>query len=600
MKANRSGFLVGAAFVGAAFVGAASIGATACRPHTAARTLPAVAEAPLPPPEAAAPKGPLAWESFDSEIFVRSAAAKKFVLLDNSAEWCHWCHVMEAVTYHDPAIRSRLDARFLTAKVDVDERPDLEERYRNFGWPATVIFSPEGKELGVFQGYLTPDELAAVLDEATGARAPESPSESLLGRTTGNAPALLATGPLTATRFAEDRTRIDRVLENLWDSRAYGWGDFQKAPVGWADLWLLEKARRGVPGARERVAQVLDAEGQIHDPVFGGIYQYSVGKTWKEPHFEKLGALQALSLWADAEAAVVLREADAVNAATPAALRAQARADRTFRYIQRFLRAPEGGFYTSQDADVGAHLGNGDAKRGFLDGHAYYALPEAERLSYGVPRIDRGEYSKENGLFVLAYLAYARTGHPEAAAEATRAMDRFLATHRPKEGLFRWFSHAPIAGESSTEAANPRVGQLADQVYIGLALTALADPSVLAASSPLLEKRQRDRYAEEARAVVRALEASFAAPDGGFYGTTEDAGARGIFAQRRKPIDENALAALFLLKYIQLSGEKDGATLQRALAAAAAVTAPAAVDARGRMVAPILFAADAAAKNARQ
>jgi hypothetical protein len=503
---------------------------------------------------------------------------------------------MEAVTYHDPAIRSRLDARFLAAKVDVDERPDLEERYRSFGWPATVIFSPEGKELGVFQGYLTPEELSAVLDEATGARAPESAGESLLGRTTGNAPALVATGPLTAARFGDDRTRIDRVLENLWDSKAYGWGDFQKAPVGWADLWLLEKARRGEPGARERVAQVLDAEGQIHDPIFGGIYQYSVGKTWKEPHFEKLGALQALSLWADAEAAVVLREPGGANAAstTPAALRAQARADRTFRYIQRFLRAPEGGFYTSQDADVGAHVGDGDAKRGFLDGHAYYALPEAERLTYGVPRIDRGEYGKENGLFVLAYLAYARTGHPEAAREATRAMDRFLATHRPKEGSFRWFSHAPTAGESSAEAANPRVGQLADQVYIGLALTALADPS-----SSVLEKRQRDRYLAEARAVVGALEASFAAPDGGFYGTTEDAGARGIFAQRRKPIDENALASLFLLKYMQLSGEKD-ATVQRALRAAAAVTAPSAVDARGRMVAPILFAADAAATGARE
>ena len=299
---------------------------------------------------------------------------------------------------------------------------------------------------------------------------------------------------------------------------------------------------------------------------------------------------------------MVLREPDAANAATPAALRAQARADRTFRYIQRFLRAPEGGFYTSQDADVGAHVDNSDAKRGFLDGHAYYALPEAERLTYGVPRIDRGEYGKENGLFVLAYLAYARTGHPEAAAEATRAMDRFLATHRPTGAAFRWFSHAPVAGESSTEAANLRVGQLADQVYIGLALTALADPSVLATSSPpsLLEKRQRDRYAEEARALVRALEASFAAPDGGFYGTTEDAGARGIFAQRRKPIDENALASLFLLKYMRLSGEKDDATQQHALRAAAAVTAPSAVDARGRMLAPILLAADAAATNARE
>ncbi|HEY2367344.1 MAG TPA: DUF255 domain-containing protein, partial [Polyangiaceae bacterium] len=65
-------------------------------------------------------KAPLAWSDFDGKLFTRARGEKKFVVMDGSAEWCHWCHVMEAVTYHDPAVREILDKSFIAAKVDVD------------------------------------------------------------------------------------------------------------------------------------------------------------------------------------------------------------------------------------------------------------------------------------------------------------------------------------------------------------------------------------------------------------------------------------------------------------------------------------------------
>ena len=116
----------------------------------------------------ATPKAPLAGSEFGTATFTRAKREHRFIVMDGSAEWCHWCHVMEAVTYHDPAVRELLDARFIAAKVDVDARPDIEERYAEYGWPATVIFSPDGRELGKYRGFIAPDRFADILKEVIG------------------------------------------------------------------------------------------------------------------------------------------------------------------------------------------------------------------------------------------------------------------------------------------------------------------------------------------------------------------------------------------------------------------------------------------------
>src|SRR5262249_11919526 len=110
-----------------------------------------------------APREELPWGTFSPETFARAKAERKYVVMDGSAEWCHWCHVMEATTYHDPEVRKILDANFIAVKVDIDSRPDLEERYGDYGWPATVIFSPDATELGKFKGYIAPDKFAEIL-----------------------------------------------------------------------------------------------------------------------------------------------------------------------------------------------------------------------------------------------------------------------------------------------------------------------------------------------------------------------------------------------------------------------------------------------------
>ena len=109
--------------------------------------------------------GALTWAPFSPETFARAKAERKFVVMDGSAEWCHWCHVMEATTYRDPTVRSLLAKSFVAVKVDIDTRPDLAERYGDYGWPATVIFSPDAEELGKYRGYIAPEKFIELLRE---------------------------------------------------------------------------------------------------------------------------------------------------------------------------------------------------------------------------------------------------------------------------------------------------------------------------------------------------------------------------------------------------------------------------------------------------
>ena len=89
----------------------------------------------------------LHWQPWSNAVFTQARAEHKFVLLDLEAVWCHWCHVMDDVTYRDPTVIRLLNQRYILVKVDQDSRPDISNRYQDYGWPATVVFSDHGSEI---------------------------------------------------------------------------------------------------------------------------------------------------------------------------------------------------------------------------------------------------------------------------------------------------------------------------------------------------------------------------------------------------------------------------------------------------------------------
>ena len=186
-------------------------------------------------------------------------------------------------------VRKLLGERFLPVRVDIDARPDFEERYHDWGWPATVLMTANAEEIGKFKGYMPPEKFLDVLRAAAAAPAPAPGAAP--GERDGDA-AGAARAKSSSRRLA---SRAQRVSSTRSGTREEGsWGDEQKVPLYWDNAWTLAQASAGRASvARKRALFTLDQQRKIIDPVWGGICQYSTDGDWLHPHYEKLTPYQA-------------------------------------------------------------------------------------------------------------------------------------------------------------------------------------------------------------------------------------------------------------------------------------------------------------------
>jgi hypothetical protein len=105
----------------------------------------------------------IAWQPWSQEAFAAAGREHKFVIMDLEAVWCHWCHVMDETTYRDPGVIALMGSHYIALRVDQDSRPDLSNRYEEYGWPATIVFAADGSEIVRRRGYLTPAQMASML-----------------------------------------------------------------------------------------------------------------------------------------------------------------------------------------------------------------------------------------------------------------------------------------------------------------------------------------------------------------------------------------------------------------------------------------------------
>lgn len=373
------------------------------------------------------------WQPWSEKVFERAREDNRFVLLDLGAVWCHWCHVMEDVTYRDPEVIRLIRSRYIAVRVDQDSRPDLSNRYEDYGWPATIVFNADGSEIVKRQGYIPPRPMASMLQAIID---DPSPGPSVLPEQTivpADAPSL----PPASTQALRAR------LLDAYDPKNLGWGTVHKF-LDWnvVEYCMFESPQDGEPDVWQRMArETLGAQRNLFDPVWGGVYQYSTDGDWKHPHYEKLLQFQAENVriycvayarWGDPEYLADAR--------------------RIARYMKEFLTSPEGAFYTSQDADLvpGQHS------------EGYFALDDRARREKGIPRVDTHIYSRENGWAIQALTAlYAVTGENEYLDDAIRAANWIIAQRALPGG---GFSH------DESDAAGPYLG---DTLFMGNAFLAL-------------------------------------------------------------------------------------------------------------------------------
>lgn len=485
---------------------------------------------------AAPPREPIQWSAWDEAVFAQAKREHKFVLLDLEAVWCHWCHVMAETTYRDPAVVALMHDRYLAIRVDQDARPDLAARYEDYGWPATVIYAPDGTEIVKKQGYIAPAGMARLLQAVIDDPSPVAAQNVSLDRAIASA---IVLGP-------ERRAALLAAWTGGYDEREGGWGFSHKYLDADSIELALRLAARGDARAGQRARDTLRLQRKLSDPVWGGMYQYSAGGTWDEPHFEKIMAVQADNLRAGAQAAA--QWSSSAYLATARTIQA---------YLRTFLTSPEGVFYTSQDADLvpGEHSAD------------YFALDDAARRARGVPRIDRHLYARENGWVILALVQLAQAGGDAQDRVAAERAAEWVIAHRSLGG--GGFSH------DEHDAAGPYLGDTLAMGRAFLALHALTQNPV---------------WLARAEAAAGFIGQHFRRPDAPGYAASDTT--RETLPAPRPQFDENVNLVRFATGLAEVTGRAD----YRAMADHGLrwLLAPGVAESRGFSIAGLLLAEEEA------
>ena len=308
---------------------------------------------------------PVEWYPWSAEALERARREDKPILLSIGYSACHWCHVMAHESFEHEPTAAVMNELFINIKVDREERPDIDRVYqvaqqiitqRGGGWPLTMFLTPDD-HLPFFGGTYFPREarhglpsfadlLRRVARYYREQQAPLREQNARLAAVFADlAPAPAAPGttldgsPLVAARAA---------LERSFDREFGGFGSAPKFPsTGSIERLLRQWAASQHHDAPDLQALFMAslsltrmAEGGLRDHVGGGFARYSVDEFWMIPHFEKMlydnGSLLALY----AQAAIATGDKLYRDAAND-----------TADWLLRDMQAPQGGFYSSVDAD---------------------------------------------------------------------------------------------------------------------------------------------------------------------------------------------------------------------------------------------------------
>ena len=299
---------------------------------------------------------PVDWYPWGEEALERARREGKPILLSIGYAACHWCHVMERESFEDRATADLMNDNFVSIKVDREERPDIDAIYMDAvqamtghgGWPLTAFLTPDGKPF--YAGTYFPDEdrhgmpafrkvLTAITDTWTNRRDEVEEQSSRVVDVIARASSI---GQSRETLTDELLSSASRALRAAFDMNWGGFGGAPKFPQPMALDFLLRRHLRGDPDALDLVRITIDrmAAGGIHDQLAGGFHRYSTDARWLVPHFEKMLYDNALLARLYVRAWLVAGDDHYRRIASS-----------TAEYLLREMQHPDGGFFSSQDAD---------------------------------------------------------------------------------------------------------------------------------------------------------------------------------------------------------------------------------------------------------
>lgn len=455
--------------------------------------------------------GLVQWREWGEEAFSEARRDDKIILLDISAVWCHWCHVMDETSYSDPELARVINEMFVPVRVDTDRMPDVNERYNMGGWPTTAFLTPTGEVL-VGATYVPPAKLKETISNLTkfyeknrdelGERIKELREMKLreIEESMKTVPGEM-TGGITEFVLGQ--------IDSGYDPEHGGFGTEPKFPVPEAvDLLLAAYRDTGLPRYLEMAEKTLHgmAGHGMYDHVMGGFFRYSVTRDWSVPHFEKM---------CESNAALIMSYNNAYRLTRRDFYAETVR--KTLDYVDEWLWDPKGFFRGSQDAD-----------------EEYYALHLEGRLKRENPYLDKTAYANFNARMAMAYMGSWETLDEGCCmGKALTALDYVIGNMRRDGGFYHFMDEGP-----------QRFGLLTDQVAMMRALLyayqLTSDDIRLAQARELLDFMDRTLWDETG---------------GGYFDLPHDPDALGALAFRSKPFLDNAEAAYALKTLSVITGD---------------------------------------------
>jgi uncharacterized protein len=312
---------------------------------------------------------PVDWYPWGEDALEKARTENKPIFLSIGYSACHWCHVMERESFEDERTAAFLNERFVSIKVDREERPDLDAVYMSAvqaltgqgGWPLSVWLTPDGAPFfgGTYfpptarQGMPSFRQVLEAVSQAWDTRQADlhQTADAVRAHVAGAEDVEKARRGAraggTGTALSGWRGLLDAAASELHrtaDRTHGGWGGAPKFPPPMIlEFLLAQQTVVSEPGLKVDIEVTLDAmaAGGIYDHLGGGFHRYSTDGYWLVPHFEKM-------LYDNAQLARCYLHAWQLLGRP----RYRAVATETLDYLLREMRHPDGGFFSAQDADT--------------------------------------------------------------------------------------------------------------------------------------------------------------------------------------------------------------------------------------------------------
>ncbi|NND16830.1 MAG: thioredoxin domain-containing protein [Eudoraea sp.] len=315
---------------------------------------------------------PVDWVAWKEDHLTRAKKEQKLILISIGYAACHWCHVMEKECFENEQVAEVMNAHFINIKVDREERPDVDQIYMDAlqlmtgsgGWPLNVIALPDGRP---FWGatYVPRDRWQHTLSQL--AQLYKDDPKKVIQYAEDLTQGIISINQPTSQEMnMPSKETLDQVIESWMKNMDPEYGGYNRAPKFMMPVNMEFLMNYYAVTGKQNVLDYLNttltrmAYGGLNDQLAGGFARYSVDMRWHVPHFEKM-------LYDNGQLISIYSMGYAI---TGNSYYKQVVQD-TITFLSQDLKHPDGGFYSSLDAD--SLDGNGVLEEG-----AFYVWTKEE------------------------------------------------------------------------------------------------------------------------------------------------------------------------------------------------------------------------------